>query len=36
MASLNCYPKIFTPNLATVILYVEMTAYLSPDLILDI
>ena len=34
MASLNCYPKTFAPNIATVIRYLEKTAYLYPDLIL--
>ena len=37
MASLNCYPKTFvTPNVATIILDGEKTAYLYLDLMLDI
>ena len=35
MACLNFYPRTFTPNVATVILYGEKTAYSYPHLILS-
>ena len=35
MASLNCYPRTFTPNAAMVILDEDKTAYSHPDITLD-
>lgn len=36
MASLNCYPRTFTPNAVMVILYEEKTAFSYPDITLEI